>query len=439
MPGLIREIVNKNLVKIFFGSAISTTIRIFTTVILSKTIAEKLGPQGLGLIGQFTSFVSIILLIGTGGFQNGILTFTSLSNKTGQLPEFIKPSFKLTLIISFICSILLFSLAQPLSYLLFNSKDYTYAFYILGITLLFISTNTYFNSFLNGISNFKLFNTLNIINSLSSLIVTIIFIYFLGIKGALISVVLSQALTFVATFYFMGRYNDFFKNFFKVKIDRITVQKLLPFIKMTFFSAILLPVSQIIIRNLVLFSKGNIQMGILEATNRISGVYSLIIINIMLIYYLPKISITNDKKSSIKEITGGALLFGSMFVILGVIIYILRKLIVKTFLSSAFDDASYLILPQLMADFFKILYYLFAYFAISKSLSTYYIITEIIFFCLYISLATFAIPAFGAKGAIYANAFTNFCTFLIHFFFIGKVYFQNRNPFTKFLFGKLSM
>ena len=435
---ILKNYINSNFIKIFIGSGLSTSVKIITTIIISKVIAEQLGPNGLGLIGQLSSFLSITLLIGTGGFSNGIISFTSIYSKSEKLADFIKSSFKFTLLISLFTSILLFCLASLLSNLIFHSSRFHYPFYFIGFSLFLYSINTYFYSFLNGIGNFKIYNTLNIINSLFSLFVTIILVKWMDLKGALLAVIFSQTLTSVATFYFISKYKTIFWGFYKAPINAVIIQKLLPYAKMTFLSAILLPVSQIIVRNMILASKGNIEMGMLEAINRTSNIYLMIILNIMLLYYLPRISISNNKKEVLNEIKKGALLFESILIIIGLLLFFFRFAIIKMAFSSSFYEVSSLIIPQLISDLFKVLYFLFAYFAISKSLSKYYIITELLFYSLYVSLAYFLIPVYSVKGAIYSNIFMNIFACLIHFYFIAYLYFKKRNKLTKFLFGSLN-
>jgi len=435
MLSRMHPLFKKNIVKAFIGSGTSSVVKIITTIILSKIVAEKLGPQGLGLIGQLTSFVSIALLFASGGYQNGIITYTAINYSRGDLGSFVKPSFKLTLLISAVVGIILLLFAGPFSTLVFKSTVYKYPFYCMGFTILLYSFNSYFNSFLNGISDFKAFNFLNIANSLFSLLVSVVMIHLFGIKGALLAVVLSQTLTSLATFRFMLRFKKVFFGFYKSVISKELIKTLLPYVKMSLFSMILLPVSQILIRNLVLHWQGSFQMGIWEALNRISGMYLMVIINIMLVYYLPRLSVINQKKEIISEFKKGILFFGVLISVIGLVVFLSRYLIIRLFLSISFNPVADLLLPQIAGDFFRVLYYLFAYFAIAKSLTRYYIITEILFFTIYISTAYFTVPVFGIQGAVYAYVIMNFFAFLFSILFIGKLYFSDKKLVSGLLFG----
>jgi O-antigen/teichoic acid export membrane protein len=431
----IQSLIKKNIVQVFIGSASSSIVKIITSIILGKIIAEKMGPNGMGLVGQLTSFVSITLLFATGGYQNGIIKFSATQNEAGNLAEFVKPSLKLTCIIALGFGLLLLLFPGLLSNLVFRSVGFEYIFRWMGFSILLYSFNSYFNSFLNGISDFRRLNILNICNSILSFVVSVLLIYWKGIYGALLAVVLSQTLGSAVAMLMLSKYRAYFKGFYKSVVTKELIYKLAPYMKMTMFSLVLLPTSQIIIRNLITETSGSYQTGIWEAVNRISGLYMLVISNVMLIYYLPRMSVTSEKTVLLKEIKSGMLFFGSITLLTSGVVFILRHIIIRLFLSSQFQPVSDLIWLQATGDLFKVLYYLLAYFVIAKSLTLYYILTELLFFTLYISLSFFWVPAHGTVGAIYSYAIMNFCAFLIHAFVIRKLYFSKRNKLSFFLFG----
>jgi O-antigen/teichoic acid export membrane protein len=432
----IQSLIKKNIVQVFLGSAASSIIKVITTIILGKIIAEKLGPDGLGLIGQLSSFVSVILLFAAGGYQNGIVKFSAIQKEAGTLAAFVKPSLKLTCIIALGFGLLLLLFAGLLSSILFRSAGFEYLFYWMGFSIVLYSFNSYFNSFLNGVSDFRSFNLLNICNSIFSLAVSVLLIHWKGINGALLAVVLGQTLTSAFAILVLSKYRPYFTGFYKSVITKELIGKLAPYIKMTLFSLVLLPASQIIIRNFITKAHGSYHTGIWEALNRISGLYMLVISNVMLIYYLPRMSVTHGKTALLNEIKKGMLFFGAITLLTGSAVFILRHLIIKLFLSDQFQPVADLIWLQAAGDLFKVLYYLLAYFVIAKSLTLYYIITEILFFLLYITVSFFMIPEYGTAGAVYAYVIMNFSAFVIHAFFIGKLYFSIRNKLATFLFGR---
>ena len=277
------SIYNNKLLKVFFGSGITSIVKLITTILLSKIVAVQLGPSGLGLIGQFASFVSLVLIFANGGFLNGIVTNAANTVNKDELTQFIQPSLKLTLIISSILGGLLIILAPLISQYLYKSSDYEYLFYLFGATIILYSFNNFFNSFLNGISDIKTYNILNVLNSIFSFTVSVVLIYFYGLKGALLSVILSQTLNSIFSFYYLLRYKVVFFGFLKSKINIELINKLVPFIKMTFFSMLLLPLSQFLIRVQIEKYHGSIQMGLWEALNRISGVYLMVILNVLIL------------------------------------------------------------------------------------------------------------------------------------------------------------
>lgn len=429
------SIYNNKLLKVFFGSGITSIVKLITTILLSKIVAVQLGPSGLGLIGQFASFVSLVLIFANGGFLNGIVTNAANTVNKDELTQFIQPSLKLTLIISSILGGLLIILAPLISQYLYKSSDYEYLFYLFGATIILYSFNNFFNSFLNGISDIKTYNILNVLNSIFSFTVSVVLIYFYGLKGALLSVILSQTLNSIFSFYYLLRYKVVFFGFLKSKINIELINKLVPFIKMTFFSMLLLPLSQFLIRVQIEKYHGSIQMGLWEALNRISGVYLMVILNVLILYFLPKFSQINKKIEVMNEIKKASILFCFVFILIGVTFFFTKDTLISLFLSKDFLKISDYMLIQILGDLFRVIQYLFCYFIISKSLIKYYFISELLFFLVYISISYASIPAFGVKGTIYAYAIMNLFALIFHFVFVGKIYFEKQTRLRGFLFG----
>jgi hypothetical protein len=80
------------------------------------------------------------------------------------------------------------------------------------------------------------------------------------------------------------------------------------------------------------------------------------------------------------------------------------------------------------------MYYLLAYFVISKSLTRYYIITEILFFILYTGISFVLIPHLAVEGAVIAYLVMNFIALLVHAYFIGVIFFSTESKTRSWLF-----
>jgi O-antigen/teichoic acid export membrane protein len=419
---ILPAFLQTGLFKIFLSTGFATGIKVLATILLSKIVAVKLGPGGLAMLGQLSSFITIALLVSTGGFANGIIKYVAELKDTVQLKSFVAQSFKLTLVIGCITGVLLFLTSVPLSKFCFDDTAYDYVFKLLGITIIFYACGNYFVSFLNGIAAYKTFNTYNTINSIFSLIISVFLIQFSGLKGAFIAVALNQTISCLIASYFAKNYIPYFASFQTVTIKKEWVVKLLSYSSMALITALLVPTSQLYIRKMLINSFGIANTGQWEAINRISNLYLSILINIMLVYYLPKLSSLETKPQLKVEIQKGFKFFFPIVILLAASLFFLKDLIIQLFLSGEFIGIRHFFLPQLIGDVFKILSFLYAYLVIAKSLTAYFIVTEIVTTLMYVVLSRWLSISYGVPGVVYAYTITYATYFILQYFFIGTIY-----------------
>lgn len=422
MKNILRKTWSSELVNTSVFTGIATAIKLLTAFLTAKIIAIYLGPTGLGLLGQLNSFLSIIMVLSTGAITNGVVKYLSefSETKTIQL-RIIKAAFIITCICSIIISITTILFSQFWSSLLFkeNASEYKSIIIILGFTVFFYASFTLFTSILNGLKEFKKFNYLGIITSLVGLFFSILLITHYGVYGALLAAVTYQSVIFVFIFLFKNKIPLLnFAELKQVNTEKTDYHNLFKFSTMALVSSILLPVSQIIIRNYITKELNSNVMGFYEGINRLSNLYLTLITTTLSIYYLPKLSGLSNKQLIRKEILNGyKLILPTTFIIL-CLVYLLRNFIINIAFTGSFTEMESFFLPQLIGDFFKIASWLLAFQMLAKAMVKMYIITELIFSILIIVLTHFLINLLGGVGAVYAymiNYFIYFITMVIIF------------------------
>ncbi|RVS77071.1 hypothetical protein EOK89_25065, partial [Citrobacter freundii] len=108
------------------------------------------------------------------------------------------------LIASIIVSIILVVFSRQISLLTFGTEEYHKYFLYLAVTLHFMAFNIHLQSILNGLGKLKEYVISSIISNILSAGISIFLIIIYGLKGALISIVISQAFGVIAT-YLIGR------------------------------------------------------------------------------------------------------------------------------------------------------------------------------------------------------------------------------------------
>lgn len=279
-------------------------------------------------------------------------------------------------------------------------------------------------SILNGKKQIKDYTIVNTIGSIIGLIITLILVYFFKIEGALYALVLSQSIIFFVTLFFVTKSDWFLLEYFRQKLDKETLKKLSHYSLMALVTALLVPISQIVLRNMLIETNGMQSAGVWQGMMRISDGYLMILTTALATYYLPKLASLHTDKEIRDEILQGYKLILPAVLVSCTIIYFLRFYIIKTLYTSEFSGMSDLFFYQLAGDFFKMASWILAYLMIAKSMTKLYIITEILFSFIYITLAYSCVKYFGIKGISIAFAINYFLYMVLMLFVFRKLLFR---------------
>jgi PST family polysaccharide transporter len=408
-----------------FFTGISTLIKMISAFIISKVVSVLLGPSGLALIGQLSSFSAIVLTISTCAIQNGIVKYVSEYRDDYQLlSKLISTSLRMIIISSICVGLILIIFANYWSVFVLKSASYSSLFVIFGITVICYSINALLLSIINGLKLFRLFNTINIISSIISVILSVILIHFYNFNGALHAIILSQSVVFAFTLWLINKRKTIKKDLFVNEIDRESLRKLSRFILMAVVSAVAIPLSQIIIRNEILSATNLNVVGYYEGMNRLSNIYLTIITTTFITYYLPRLSEIKDKLELRSELKNLYKLIIPLLLLLSVVIMVFKDVIISVVFSEEFTPMRDYFAPQLIGDFFKMCSWVLAMQMIAKAMVKMFLITEIIFTVSLIILSVLMVKQFGGIGSIYAYCINYFLYLITVLFIFRKTLFE---------------
>lgn len=410
------------LIKTTFFSGIITLIRIGSGFVVSKIIAVFTGTAGVALLGNFSNFISIFLTFANGAINTGVIKYTAeYENDEVQLKKIFSTAFKISFSCSIIVGIILLLFAKYFASWIFHTIDYINVIRIFGITIFLYALNSLFISILNGKKQIKDYTIANTLGSIIGLFLTFFLVYFFKIEGALYSLVLSQTLVFFVTSSLIFKSDWFSIKYFNQIFDRKEAIKLGHYSLMAIVSALTIPVSQLILRNLLIEKLGINSAGIWQGMMRISDGYLMILTTALSTYYLPKLSSLKEDNEIRKEIIQGYKIILPFVSVSCLIIYFYRFLIIEILFTQEFSKMSHLFFFQLLGDFFKMAAWLFGYIIIAKSMTKLYIISEVFFTISYIILGYLCVSTFGFQGISIAFAL-NYLMFLILMLVVFKKY-----------------
>ncbi|WP_173968502.1 O-antigen translocase, partial [Flavobacterium collinsii] len=269
-----------------------------------------------------------------------------------------------------------------------------------------------------------------IVNTLGSIIglgFTLILVYYFKLVGALYALVLSQSIVFFVTLFLIAKSDWFQWGYFTQKVDVDILKKLSHYSLMAIVTALTIPVSQIILRNMLITTLGIQSAGIWQGMMRISDGYLMILTTALSTYYLPKLaSLHTDRELKDEILQGYKLILPTVFFSC-LVIYLMRFLIIRLLYTSDFMVMEDLFFYQLLGDFFKMASWILGYLVVAKSMTKLFVIMEIGFSVGYIIWGYICVHYFGIKGISIAFAINYFIYFVIMISFFRKLLFK-RSP-----------
>lgn len=394
-----------SLLKTSLLNAIAVMVRIGTGLILNKILAVYVGPTGYAVIGQFQSFVGMGTAFASGGVNSGVTKYTAEYGDSESSQKVIwRTAVMLSTGCALIIAVLVILFRDALARYFLKDSQYSDVFVWFGIALIFLVWNGLLLAILNGLKQLRQFVIINILGSLIGLLVTGGLLVLYGLKGALIALAVNQSVVFVAAAFICHRAVWFSAENFWGNFDGEAAKKLFGFALMALVSALVIPGSQILIRDHLGAQFGWNAAGYWQAMTRISDIYLMLITTTLSFYYLPRLSEIKSSKELQSEVLQAYKYLLPLAGLSALIIYILRDFITKLLFSESFLPMESLFFWQLIGDVMKIGSWLLAYMMLAKAMIKRYIITEIIFSVSFVGLTMAFTAKMGLVGAVFAFA-----------------------------------
>jgi len=406
----IKKITQANLFKITSLNSFSVVLKIGIGLITSKVLAVFVGPSGMALVGNLRNFLTSLESISTLGFQSGIVKYVAQNekNKT-EIQKIIATVFITLLLVVMVLSGLLFFLPSFWNNKVFGDNfEFSLVFKILALALPWYVISIFLLAVINGLGKFKKVIWINCVGNTIGLLVSVLLIFKFKTLGALLAVVISPALLFFVTFYFINKEISFFDAIKFRLFDFKIIKNLSSYSLMALVSAVFGPLVLLAIRNNIIQTLGINQAGYWEIMTRISSYYLLFVSTLLSVYFLPKLSNskTNQETKSIFWSYYKTIL--PVFIIGVTLIYFLRFFIIRLLFTADFLSVECLFLGQLSGDVFKVCSLILGFQFLAKKMTIAFIISELISLAVLYFSSIYFIRIFGIEGVVMAQAFDNF-------------------------------
>jgi len=414
--------VRTNLFKITSLNSVSVLIKIGIGLVTSKLLAIFVGPSGMALVGNLRNFSTSLESIATLGFQNGIVKYVAeTKDDRPQFQKLISTVCISLLVIAILLSGILYFFAAFWNQQIFGAHfEYEIVIKAMALALPWFAIAVFFLAIINGLGKFMLVIYVNIIGNLIGLLVSMSMILQYKTLGALLSIVITPALLFLVTYYFIAKEFQFSKLVYYQSFDFQVVRNLSSYSLMALVSSVLGPLVYLAIRKNVIFVVGIEQAGFWETMTRISTYYMLFISTILTVYFLPKLAVAKDNLETKKVFWSFYKNILPLFIICLIFIYFSRTLLVKLLFTKEFLPVTNLFFWQLSGDVLKVSSLVLGYQFFAKKMTLAFIIFELASLGILYFSSSFLINIFGIQGIVMAQALDNFTYLLVLIVYFRK-------------------
>ncbi|WP_284691626.1 O-antigen translocase [Deefgea salmonis] len=377
----------------------------------------------MAMLGQVQSMVAILNGMINAPAGAGVVRFTAQHQEQGfdACTPWWRASVRWIVILLAILIPLGLVLAKPLSHWLFASGDYAWLIIITVLALPFTAMGTLITSVTNGLQQYRRYIGLGMVSTVISSLVMIALIIKQNLMGALLAAALQAGLIGVVMLIASLRQPWFKLRYWWGQSASEERKAIGGYILMAVTSALTIPVSLVMVRNILVSHVGWEQAGQWQAVWKISEVYLGVITMALGTYYLPKLASLSGVDAILKEINSTARIIIPIVAIMALAVYFLRDIAISLLFTEAFRSARDLFAIQLMGDVIKIASWLYAYPMLARGATKWFMVTEVFFSGMFVMFSYFLVGQFGTQGANSAYLLNYILYFLFLFFNVRKI------------------
>ncbi|WHF36680.1 O-antigen translocase [Aeromonas salmonicida] len=405
----------RRLFKVTAMTGLLTLLKMAMGFVIAKVVAIYTGPTGMAMLGQVQSLVSSLNGIINAPAGSGVVRFTAEYKDQGfeACAPWWRAALQWVLIISAIAIPCGLILAEPVAAWLFQDKALAWVVIATICVLPLAAIGTLCNSVINGQQLYRRYVGLGMLSALISGGVMLAMIALHNIEGALLAAAVQAALIGVVMLIANLRQPWFKSRYWWGTVEPKARKQIGGYMLMAITTALTVPISLILVRNILISQVGWDATGQWQAVYKISEVYLGVITMALGTYYLPRLALLTGVDAIVSEINKTAKVIIPIVAVMALGVYLLRDVAISLLFTEEFRNARELFAIQLTGDIIKIASWLYAYPMLSRGATKWFMGTEIIFSLSFVALTYLLVSNMGLKGATVAYLVNYSVYFLI--------------------------
>jgi O-antigen/teichoic acid export membrane protein len=404
----------RKLLTITLFSGLLTLLRMASGFVIAKVVAIYTGPSGIAMLGQVQSLVSALSGITAAPAGTGVVRYTAEYQAAGLdgCAPWWKAALKWIAVLLAVVIPVACIFAKPIAHWIFGDVNYFWLVVITALALPLSAANTLVASVINGQHQYRRFIGLGMVSVTIATIVMVVLVMAADLKGAMIAAVLFSSISGLVMLVGSVQQPWFRLRYWWGATDSSHLKGIGGYVAMAVTTALTVPVSLLMVRNILITQVGWEQAGHWQAVWKISEVYLGVVTMALSTYFLPKLASLEGTGAILKEIRTTAKIVMPIVLLLAVTVYLLRDVAISLIFTEAFRPARELFAIQLVGDVAKIMSWLYAYPMLSRGATKWFMGSEIAFSIIFVLLAYVFVAKYGVHGANFAYA-ASYCLYLL--------------------------
>lgn len=393
-------------------SSAQTVIRIGLGFFSAKISAIYLGPSGVALVGQLTSFIQAAQgAIGNGAGTAVVNLTAERSSQPERLNSLWATALRLALILALASSVLISTGAKPVAIWLLGDSAYWPAIVLGAFAVVMVVTETIITSAMNGLKQVNLIAKTAIGSSLLEVSLFASLVYFFGLWGGLIGCTAIYAAKLMFTCVVAIRAGLIKPGELVGAYSPDTLREIARFYPMLIAHSIALPLAQILVRNTVIDGLGLDNAGYLQAAWRLSDMYVGVMTAALGLYFMSHYSGLSGDGERGRMLRRTTLQLLVLATTAATAVYLLRDLIIEIVLTRQFLPMGDLLPFHMAGDVLKMMDYPLQMALVAQRRVYWYIAQAAGGPTLFALLTEVLIPEFGSQAAPMAYAASHMAVF----------------------------
>ncbi|MBB4190456.1 PST family polysaccharide transporter [Rhizobium aethiopicum] len=380
----------------------SSLVNVALSIVRNKAMAVLLGPEGIGLIGLYSSIVDMaqsLAGLGVGGSGVRQVAEAAGTGDTTRIAQSATVLRRISVVLALFGALLLAALAYPVSSFTFGDYQHVGGIVLLSLAVFFRLVSAGQGALIQGMRGIADLARINVLAGLFGTAVSIPLIYLFGVQAIAPSLVLIAAASIVPTWWYSRR---IFPNPYPMSARQFSrqVSALLRLGFVFMASGLLTFGAAYAIRIIVLKEGGVMAAGLYQAAWGLGGLYAGFILQAMGTDFYPRLTAMIDNNVECNRLVNeqaeaSMLLAGPG--LLGTLT--LAPLMMSLFYSAEFHGAVELLRWICLGMMLRIISWPMGFIVVAKNTQAIFFWTEVAAAVVHVGLAWLLVSLLGTQGA----------------------------------------